>query len=319
LEDQIRSLAARSVGAADPSEGFVSGGAHLPDLVDAAGSPAHRRARAWRVAAVALVVVVGALAAVALWRDPEPQPVTTTPTTVDDATLVAAARKLATTATQRMARPPDGAEAVITTVGRAMASAGFDDPACDVSGPSVVYQFTWNEPVTDLQAKGLAGVDPPTGRALQLGRSGLPTVDPAPACGDFLGFTPEPIDLSTLGDPESIELDPPALGTTPAGWTLESDDLGPGSTQLTAAVTRSECNGGQTGDVGAPIVELRDNEVLVTFRPPELPPAPRTCQGNAPTRVEVDLGEPLGDRVLIDGGCLEDGRLPPNLCERWRP
>jgi hypothetical protein len=319
LEDQIRSLADRSVGAVDPSEGLVPEGAHVPELVDAAGSAAPHRPRTWLVAAVALVVVIGALAAVALWRDPEPQPVTTAPTTVDDAALVAAARELATTVTQRMARPPDGAEAVITTVGRAMASAGFDDPACDVSGPSVVYQFTWNETVTDLQAKVLGGVDPPTGRALQLGRSGPPAVDPAPACGDFLGFTPEPIDLSTLGDPVTVELDPPARGSTPAGWQLDPAVLTVASTTFFASVTRTECASGITGDVGEPIVEMDTSEVVVTFRPPDLPPGPYTCGSNAPTVVEVDLGEPLGDRVLVDGGCLEDGRLPPNLCERWRP
>jgi hypothetical protein len=319
LEDQIRALADRSVGAVQPVEGSVSAGGHVPELVEAAGSTAQRRARAWLAAAVALVVVTGALAAVALWRDPDPVPVTTTPDNIAESPLVATARELAeTSASRSTGRRPDSVEAVITTVDRAMDVAGFMDGGCDPNEPFVVYQFTWDEPVEYLWFRGPPGSTAPVGRALQLGRS-APAVDAEPGCGDFLGFTPEPIDLSTLGDPVTVELDPPARGSTPAGWQLDPAVLTVASTTFFASVTRTECASGITGDVGEPIVEMDTSEVVVTFRPPDLPPGPYTCGSNAPTVVEVDLGEPLGDRVLVDGGCLEDGRLPPNLCERWRP
>jgi hypothetical protein len=35
-------------------------------------------------------------------------------------------------------------------------------------------------------------------------------------------------------------------------------------------------------------------------------PGGQDCPSNPPTRVTIDLGQPLGDRTLLDGG-----RLPP--------
>jgi hypothetical protein len=46
------------------------------------------------------------------------------------------------------------------------------------------------------------------------------------------------------------------------------------------------------------------SEVLVTFAVRPLDLGAATCQSNPPTRVKVDLGAPLGDRILLDGGSL---------------
>jgi hypothetical protein len=324
LEDQIRSLADRSVGAVDPSEGLVPEGAHVPELVDAAGSAAPHRPRTWLVAAVALVVVIGALAAVALWRDPEPQPVTTAP--FEDQAWALCPDSVPRRAVEGGV-PSDGdalpelsnavtePAAAEATLERDSASLKQRYPAAfDLRvGPGFGWAWTGvnggDYSIVQVESFGIEVrlADPascPIGSELYVYSGTFPS---APL------FFLYPVEPST--GPSSTVV-PPA---PTAGWQLGPDGAGRADASFVAGVTRSECSGGSSFDVGPPIVEMGASEVVVTFRPPELPPANRTCLGNVPSIVEVHLPEPLGDRVLVDGGCLEDGRLPPNLCERWRP
>ena len=99
----------------------------------------------------------------------------------------------------------------------------------------------------------------------------------------------------------------PGLG--PARWTFDPAHPEPdAATQVfDALVTEMACNSGEPADgriVGPEIVAGPD-QVLVFFAT-----RPRggiqNCPANPSTRVRVDLGEPLGDRELLDGG-----RLPP--------
>jgi len=90
-----------------------------------------------------------------------------------------------------------------------------------------------------------------------------------------------------------------------AVWVLAPGSaLNSSSTRFTAIVSRLGCNNGITGQVRAPDINMGDSEVVVTFTvaPKELNAA--NCLGNEEVPYEVDLGEPLLDRKLIDGQCL---------------
>jgi hypothetical protein len=315
LEDQIRALADRSVGAVQPVEGVGQGAGVLQP--SRPGSPTggdHHRSRAWMAAAVALVVVASALATVVLWRDPEPAPVTTTPevaTTqpdpglLDDATWQVSSGQSIDSSTDQ----------VLVDVRSVPCHAGVATPyaAVEERGIEVIITAT-----VDLTAGAciddttqplqlLVQLPSPLGHRVLLDGACLPEGDlfRSAFCDDGQRWPDEP---------------DPRVQRRPGGWQLGLDGVDASDSSFVVGVTRIECNGGQSGDVGRPTVELGASEVLVSFWPPPLTgDAPRTCPSNAPTVVEVDLGEPLGDRVLVDGGCLEDGRLPPNLCERWRP
>lgn len=100
-----------------------------------------------------------------------------------------------------------------------------------------------------------------------------------------------------------------AGGLGAAEWAFDPSQPKPGAaTQVfDVLVTEMSCNGGQPADgriVGPQIVRSADT-VLVIFAVRPLPGG-HTCQSNPSTRTRVDLGEPLGDRKLLDGG-----RLPP--------
>jgi len=56
--------------------------------------------------------------------------------------------------------------------------------------------------------------------------------------------------------------------------------------------------------VGPQIVKSADTVLVIFAVRPR--PGGQTCPSNPSTRIRVDLGEPLGERTLLDGG-----RLPP--------
>ena len=68
-----------------------------------------------------------------------------------------------------------------------------------------------------------------------------------------------------------------------------------------------------TGRVLAPTVELTDAEVVVTFLV-ETDLDGGECPSNDAVPYEVDLGEPIGDRALVDGACLEGGAVSTSFC-----
>ncbi len=99
----------------------------------------------------------------------------------------------------------------------------------------------------------------------------------------------------------------PGLG--PAEWAFDPAQPRPdASTQVfDALVTELSCNSGQPADgriVGPEIIRTAD-QVLVIFAVRPRPGA-HDCPSNPSTRVRVDLGEPVGERALLDGG-----RFPP--------
>jgi hypothetical protein len=100
-----------------------------------------------------------------------------------------------------------------------------------------------------------------------------------------------------------------ALGLGPAEWAFDLAQARPGpATQVfDALVMEMSCNSGEPADgriVGPQIVSSAETVLVIFATRPR--PGAQACPSNPPTRVRVDLGEPLGDRTLLDGG-----RLPP--------
>ncbi|MEW5992484.1 MAG: hypothetical protein AB1736_14235 [Chloroflexota bacterium] len=96
-----------------------------------------------------------------------------------------------------------------------------------------------------------------------------------------------------------------APGLGPAIWEWGSEGSpGPQTRTFDALVTEMECASGQSseGRVVGPQVIRTNDQVLVTFAVRSL--GGGDCPSNPSTRVPVDLGEPLGDRDLLDAGEL---------------
>ncbi len=106
-------------------------------------------------------------------------------------------------------------------------------------------------------------------------------------------------------------------GLSQTTWTLDpaAGLPGPEATTFTAFVTETECTGGQA--MGArllpPSITYGADSVDVVFAARPLDLGMATCPGNPPSRVVVELREPLGERVLRDAGLFPpaDPAAPP--------
>ncbi|RZI94407.1 MAG: hypothetical protein EOO67_04715 [Microbacterium sp.] len=116
---------------------------------------------------------------------------------------------------------------------------------------------------------------------------------------------------------------PSAQTGDPATWEL-ADGAGVSvqSTTIEVLATRLACASGVTGALEDPVVDYRDDEIVIRIDAVYDGDAAADCQGNNAVPVSVALTEPVGDRVLVDGAC----RLPPAadtaFCEspvRWSP
>jgi len=115
----------------------------------------------------------------------------------------------------------------------------------------------------------------------------------------------------------------PQAGDAAVWHTDQGAPPSPGASTFTAMVTRLGCHGGVTGQVLRPGVVASEGEVVVTFTVEAAGTGAFECQGNDQVAYEVDLGEPLGERRLLDGSCLPGGEaVSTTLCEngglRWR-
>jgi len=109
----------------------------------------------------------------------------------------------------------------------------------------------------------------------------------------------------------------PAQGSA-AVWQVDREATpGPDDTSFVALVERVDCSDGVNGPVLEPRVVIEAARVEVTFQVGPLPERNGgQCIGNVPEPFEVDLGRPLGDRELWDGGCLVAGPVDLSLCRR---
>ena len=107
------------------------------------------------------------------------------------------------------------------------------------------------------------------------------------------------------GDCQARRVLPAGLGD--ADWVLAPDQppIGPETRTFDALVTERSCASGRSseGRIAGPDILEVDDLLLVTFAVRSLGDG-GTCQSNPATRVNVDLGEPLGDRRVRDGGAL---------------
>lgn len=95
--------------------------------------------------------------------------------------------------------------------------------------------------------------------------------------------------------------------TADASWKLAPDqDVGPTSKQLDLLVTRVGCNSGVTGEVQEPKIEVKSDRIIVTFMVSPGEPGSANCQGNPEVPYRLALPEPLGERALADGQCLNN-------------
>lgn len=100
-----------------------------------------------------------------------------------------------------------------------------------------------------------------------------------------------------------------AEGLGAAEWAFDPAQPKPGAATQTfdAMVSELSCSSGQPADgriVGPGLVKSADTILVIFAVRPR--PGGQDCQGTPPIRVKVDLGELLGNRVLLDGG-----RFPP--------
>lgn len=90
----------------------------------------------------------------------------------------------------------------------------------------------------------------------------------------------------------------------PAFWILDpGSEVSARSTAIEVLVSRLACNSGITGEILGPQVAASATKITVTFAV-----SPDSdggfCVFNDQVPVRVDLGGPIGERVLVDGGCL---------------
>ena len=107
-------------------------------------------------------------------------------------------------------------------------------------------------------------------------------------------------------------------------WQLKDADAVDATTHtLDIEVSRLECSGGETGEVLDPVVTIEDDRILIRTDVAPLPEGAYGCPDNDWVRVTIELGEPLGDRELVDAACLDDRAVSTVFCEddgvRWRP
>ena len=69
----------------------------------------------------------------------------------------------------------------------------------------------------------------------------------------------------------------------------------------------------------------QEDRIIVTFAVEQLSGLFHTCQSNDQVRVEVQLDEPIGERRLVDGMCLNGPASATEMCSvqeravRWTP
>lgn len=149
------------------------------------------------------------------------------------------------------------------------------------------------------------GASDPTTSATSAGNGD--SGDPTPSEGTTSTTSPAPPPAPEAGDAASWMIDP-------------ADPPSAESSSFTALVTRVGCSGGLTGQVLRPGVVLAETEVVITFTvAAQSGPAP--CPTNDSVAVEVELLEPIGDRVLVDRPCNISETGATSYCEppgvRW--
>lgn len=107
-------------------------------------------------------------------------------------------------------------------------------------------------------------------------------------------------------------------------WSMPDDAVTSETQKFTVGVTRLGCAGGVTGNVLDPEVSFSASSILVKFEVEANKQNLQLCPGNDTVAFDVDLGEPIGERQLIDGSCAAAQHpTPAEVClndgVRWSP
>lgn len=106
-----------------------------------------------------------------------------------------------------------------------------------------------------------------------------------------------------------------------ATWELSSPTaVGADDDSLKIGVSRWGCANGDTGEISD--VEIDHGEDQITLRASVEPMygSAYDCRGNNVVEIDVDLGEPIGDRELVDGACEHPRTEAARSCDnavRW--
>ncbi len=117
-----------------------------------------------------------------------------------------------------------------------------------------------------------------------------------------------PVTAEFLTDDRDPETTEPATWFLPEGWVAD-----PTATSVEVLVQAQGCTGGQgaVGRLAEPVVEVTPTEVRIAT-PLHILKGGQTCPGHPLAPLTVDLGQPLGDRTLVDvNGTLDDDITPP--------
>lgn len=113
-----------------------------------------------------------------------------------------------------------------------------------------------------------------------------------------------------------------------AAWSLlDPAAVDAGSTSLELAVMPLGCASGDTGEVSATHVELDNERVAIGLVVEPVDSGAQSCPDNATVPYTLELGQPVGQRVLVDASCRQDGEpeetLQAGSCGdggiRWSP
>jgi hypothetical protein len=97
-------------------------------------------------------------------------------------------------------------------------------------------------------------------------------------------------------------------GIAASSWKLDREGAAPSpaTTTLHLLVSETNCNDGQPPEkerILDPVVDYGRRGITITYFV-EPPTGAHTCPGAPPAMVDLGLSEPLGDRVLRDGGSV---------------
>jgi len=150
-----------------------------------------------------------------------------------------------------------------------------------------------------------------------------------------VGVAATAVGLGAMRDrPDKVSTGPTAPSTTtttpsrqpepgdPATWVVDPVPSGLPSADastVSVLVTREGCYSGETGRVLRPGVVVEDTRIVVTFTVESAGEGVFTCQGNPAVAYRVDVGEPLGDRALVDGRCIDGAGHCEDDGVRWQP
>lgn len=124
---------------------------------------------------------------------------------------------------------------------------------------------------------------------------------------EFFTATTELADIPSYGQRSSCAL---SLDPAPLTGALVQRDVAalpsPDDTTIELLVTEGACNGGRDAAGRIELISLEETGAAVTVRIGVRPEGgPQTCPANPTTPFTIELAEPLGDRVLLDGSLVE--------------